>query len=160
MSCNVPMNPFPLEDRKQLYSSDKATKDLIVAQDQGSSYGLDSNEENKLGSPYFSVHFRSTKGINLAGGVDLNLEEMSDNMRSDEEYLHMDGKHTVDVVSKDNKAFEGKIFLEPMDPNTEVEKKKEEEIGKVDQCANESEHEVDCLGQSDINKWKIPKKKK
>ena len=31
MSCNVPVDPFPLKDRKQLSSSDEVTKDPIVA---------------------------------------------------------------------------------------------------------------------------------
>ena len=113
-----------------------------------------------MGSPCFSVHSRSIKGINLASGVDLNLEEMSNKCISDEEDLQIDGEDIVDVDSRDIEAFEGQISPEPMDPNTEVEKEKEEEIGKVDQCADESEHEEDCLGQFDIDKWRIPKKKK
>ena len=159
-TCNVPMDPSPLEDRMYLSNSDEATKDLNVVQDLGSNYGMDSNDDSKLESPCFSVHTRSTEGTNFAGGIDLNYKEMSRNMISEEECLQMAGENTVNVASRDNEAFEGWISPEPMDPNTDVGKENEEVIGQKDECADESEHEEDCLRQSYINKVKIPKKKK
>ena len=72
----------------------------------------------------------------------------------------MAGEDIVDVASRDNEAFEDRISPEPMDPNTDVGKENEEVIGKGNECADESEHEEDCLGQSYIDKVKIPRKKK
>ena len=64
------------------------------------------------------------------------------------------------LFRSDNEAFEGWISLEPMDPNTDGGKENEEVIGKGDECADESEHEEDCLRQSYIDKVNIPRKKK
>ena len=159
-TCDVPMDPSPLKDRMYLSNSDEATKDPNVVQDLGSNYGMDSNDESKLGSPCFSVHTKSIEGINFAGGVDLNYKEMSSNTISEEECLQMVGKDTVNVASRDNEAFEGRISPEPMDPNTDVGKENEKVIGKKDECTDESEHEEDCLRQSYIDKVNIPRKKK
>ena len=49
-------------------------------------------------------------------------------------------------IACDNEAFEGWISPELMDPTTDVGKENEEVIGKGDECANENEHEEDCLG--------------
>ena len=72
----------------------------------------------------------------------------------------MAGEDIVDVASRDNEAFEDRFSPEPMDPNTDVGKENEKVIGKGDECVDESEHEEDCLGQSYIDKVKIPRKKK